>query len=67
MYSFKVCNFPRFFKEKRSQGGERKRFGIWEGSFQVLFLIQSFLLPVGGQLLVSLLSAGEGKVTELLF
>ena len=61
MYSSKVRNFHGFFKEKRTQGGERKQFGIWEGGFQVLLVIQSFLLPLGGQLLVSLLSTGEGK------
>lgn len=61
MYSFKVCNFQGVLKEKRAQGGERKQLGIWEGRFQVLFVIQIFLLPLGGQLLVSLLSTGEGK------
>lgn len=61
MYGFKVCNFHGFLKEKRAQGGERKQLGIWEGRFQVLFVIQIFLLPLAGQLLVSLLSTSEGK------
>lgn len=61
MYSFKVCNFHGFCKEKRTQGGERKQCGIWEGRFQVPLVIESFLLPLGSQPLVPLLSTGEGR------